>query len=186
MTKRNLIKKNGQLVGIVIGIIVFMQVSVFAYPVVWGVSAPNVLQLNTNWCWDACSVSCIDYFGTPPTQNNFCISVKGSVINSTATGQEVCNGLRAFGYTPIDSFTSLTFTTIRTETYNYNRPFIAGWSWNAGGGHMVVACGYEDEATDYVEYMDPAYGVKYVKTYNWFKGGSGSDHNWIESVLNIN
>ncbi len=175
--------------GIVLFIVVLlMSTSVFAYPTTWAVSAPNVQQQNSNWCWDACSVCCIDYFGTPPTQSNYCITVKGGIYNVTAAGWEVCDGLEAYGYSPVDSFTSLSFTTIRSEIYNYNRPFIAGWSWNSGGGHMVVPCGYDDDVVDYVQYMDPWYGAKYQRTFTWFKGGtgSGSDHSWIESILNIN
>lgn len=153
---------------------------VFAYPLTDAVSINGVTQEKTNWCWAACSQSILSYFGTSVTQTAFVNYVKNSTTapNLTATDAEAKSGLSHWGVSSTQTTSYLSFSTIISEIYNNNRPIYAGWSWTAGGGHALVLDGYDDDTTDYVEYMNPGDGGFHQATYTWFKGGSSYDHVW--------
>ncbi|NGQ96295.1 hypothetical protein G3578_14105 [Brevibacillus sp. SYP-B805] len=148
----------------------------FASPAVYSIGVSEELQQEDEWCWAAASVSILDYFGESVDQDEVVEYVKGDVINEGATDSEVQDGLEHWGVDSTRTTSYLSFSTIKSEIYNYERPIYAGWTWDTGGGHAVVLDGYDDDTTDYVEYMDPWDGDHKSSTYNWFK--SSSDHVW--------
>lgn len=146
----------------------------------YAVSINGTTQEKSNWCWAASSQSILRYFGTSVTQTQFVNYVKNSTRapNLTASDAEAKSGLSHWRVSSTQTTSYLPFSTIISEIYTYNRPIYAGWSWTSGGGHALVLDGYEDDTTDYVEYMDPGDGGFHMATYSWFKGGSSYDHVW--------
>jgi len=155
----------------------------FAAPVTIGLPAKK--QEQSNWCWAGSSQAVLGYYGKSVTQTAFVTRVKGSAVNQTATFPETRYGLEGWGKTGT-YVNGLAFSTLASEIGTYRRPVMAGWFWNDGGGHMVVAYG-TDSANQFVYYMDPWYGSYYYASYSWFKGGAGtsSDHDWAESLYQI-
>lgn len=111
----------------------------------------KVKQLKTWWCWAASSVAILDYYGTTVSQSDIVTLVKGSPVDLPANGYEIQEGLENWGISS-GTTTSLPFSTITSEIYDYRRPIIAG----IYPGHAVVVDGYDLEI-GYIEYMDPQY-----------------------------
>lgn len=142
----------------------------------------NVKQSKNNWCWAASSQSVLDHYNIFSVQDGIVKVVKGSVVNKTATVDEVQEGLEAYG---LDSSAtgSLSFNKLKGEL-NSGDPVIAGIVYSDGGGHMVVIDGYEEDGTSkYIEFMDPAKGSHVVKSYSSFKDSSSQE--WLESIYNF-
>jgi len=167
-------------------IICSLSLTVFAAPSAYQVSVPRVKQEKTNWCWAACSVSCISYAkGSAPSQTSFVTTVKGSAVNEPATLGEIVYGLGKYGTSCTSSYSYVSFSTLKAEMYQYDSPFIVGWSWSSGGGHALVLYGYTDYTNPYVRYLDPWDGSFNYVSYNYFKGGSSYDHTWFGTVRKI-
>lgn len=164
-----------------------------AYPTEWWLGIPNVRQENTNWCWAACSISILRYYGKDAgiSQCTFVKWVKSPFYcpNEPAYCYEVQSGLAHWGVCS-DHTGSLPFSTIIAETYTSRRPIIALWMWNGADiGHFVAPEGYDDDFSgqDYVYYMEPVDGSLRCATYAWFAGlpGANSNHTWVESIYHI-
>jgi hypothetical protein len=175
------------MVVIILTMILACQSLVYAYPASWLLDVEEVQQEKSRWCWAASSVCCLHYFGVYwATQSLFCGCVFGSTEDRGATVEDIQFGLSCFNYASTVTYSYLTYSTIKSETYTYKRPFIAAWYRPYPlGGHAVVPCGYDDDTTDYVYYMDPGNGAIHESTFTWFKGGTGYDHTWGSSAKNI-
>lgn len=156
---------------------------VYAYPTDASIGVKKVIQERTLWCWDACSVAVLDHYGINVSQNDFCTVVKGNVVNETATTAEVSTGLNHYGIDSKVISSGLSFSAIRAQVYNYDRPMIMCWIWNSGGGHMMVLEGYSIDSTNYVSYMDPYDGQYHISTYSYVS--NGYDHDWAETIYNF-
>jgi len=178
--------KKGKLIGallVLIAVFVFSS-AVFAYPGADYVSVPNVKQQYSNWCWAGVSNSILTYYGKSVSQCTFVTYVKGSCVNVGATVTESQTGLSHWGVSSTRTNTSLAYSTIITEIYNYNRPIFAAWEWYSGGGHALLIKGY-DITDDYVSYMDPWDGYTHTMTYSQFLGGPSYDHKWYDSLYHM-
>lgn len=137
--------------------------------------------------WAATGECILDYFGESVSQTEFAAFVKDEdpPPNEAATDSEVKNGLNHWGGSGTLKTSYLSFSSIMSEIYSNERPIYAGWSWSSGGGHAVVLDGYDDDTTDYVEYMDPDDGAFHQSTYSWFKGGSSYNHVWDGTIYQM-
>ncbi|MGG1660703.1 papain-like cysteine protease family protein [Brevibacillus sp. NRS-1366] len=156
----------------------------YAAPDVYSLGVPDVQQEETNWCWAGSSISVLGYNDIDAFQDDFVRSVKGSVVNRTASFSEVKRGLAGEGLSSTFTSDYLSFSTLKSKLYNGDQPVMAGIKWTSGGGHMVVIDGYDDDSTNYIEYMDPWDGDHYVKSYSSFR--SSSSQTWIESLHDFN
>ncbi|MCP4217299.1 MAG: hypothetical protein GY765_21830, partial [bacterium] len=152
-------------------------------------------QEHSNWCWSACSQSILYHFGQYPTQcaianyawgrydccNNYdfywrhnCnqsnqIFAAAGSMNSVLSAWDV----NSYGYYSAISFSSCAYL---LDSYG---PFVMGFRWTSGGGHVVVGYGYINSG-QHLKYMDPWPGEgKTTVTYNWAL--SASDHNWDQT-----
>ncbi len=165
-------------------VLVFSSLVANAYPKDFSVRVPIVRQEKDKWCWNASCVSILGEYGKTVSQRNFCITVKGKVINEGGYGWESQKGLRAYG---LDSTHTggLSFNSVVSETYYYERPVYAVWSWSVGGAHAVVLEGYDERSGQYIYYMDPWDGARHYMSYAFFKGGPGYDRRWNRSLYKL-
>lgn len=149
-----------------------------AVPTLVAVTAPNILQSKSNWCWAASSDSLLSGKGIAVTQFTFSVAAKGnSTNNNTATSKEVRTGAIALGYNATISGSQNDGT---VHSYLYNKKgIIAGYLYTSGGGHMVVISGH-DSGDNTLEIMNPSVGRKEYYDFSYFS--SNSNWNWVESV----
>ncbi len=147
-------------------------------------NTPLVTQEHSQWCWDACCRSIIDYYGTPPTQcaiANWAFSRSDCCGNTTFSWYHSCNqpNTTAAMVNVLDnwnvdasSYGVLTWADIQW-LINNDYLFIIGRS-----GHATVGYGYwTDYGTTYVGHMDPWPGEGYSwQTYSTMTSG------WFASV----
>jgi hypothetical protein len=107
-------------------------------------------QLQTNWCWAACSVSTSDFFD-PPTSWEQCEVAgkeleRGDCCGGGAGG--ACNvpwyldrALRRTGNFDSKSSGTASWKTL-TREIDAGRPVGARIGWKGGGGHFVLLTGY--------------------------------------------
>lgn len=176
-----LLKKIGRVKILFLSLVASLLVfSMYAYAAVTmvTVTAPNILQSKTNWCWAASGDSLLSGKGIAVTQLTFSVAAKGnSTNNNTATSAEVRNGAVALGY---NATTSGSESSATVHSYlSKGRGIIAGYLYTSGGGHMVVISGH-DNWDDTLEIMNPGVGRKEYYDFGYFS--SNSNWNWIESV----
>lgn len=161
-------------------------ITVCAYPTYFSLSVPSEKQEMSNTCWAACGTAVVRYYNKTVTQRNFIISVFNSYVNYPVSMQTLQGGLSNFGIHSSVISAALSFTQIRSNTYNYERPMIAGLQWTNNTGHVVVIRGYSEDPNlgeNIVEYMDPADGRTYSALYSTFV--SSANHSWAESLNQI-
>lgn len=155
--------------------------SVYAYAAstLVAVTAPNILQSKTNWCWAASSDSLLSGKGMNVTQDTFSVAAKGNNTNNDpASAVEVRNGAIALGYNAINTG-NLSSSTVHTNLSN-NKGIIAGYLYTSGnGGHMVVISGH-DSSDNSLEIMNPGVGIKQYYAYSYFL--SNANWYWTDSV----
>lgn len=157
-------------------------------------------QSQTNWCWDAASVSIAAYY-TPNTAWTQCtlantVFGRGDCCNLDANGVSVCNWgcwpdaapsannpgpLQAVGHYTKTLTSALTPAQLGAQIAN-SAPVVCNISWAGGGGHIPVLRGRSlVNGIDHVSVGDPWYGDS-DQTYNTFKTayqGSGTwDHSY--------
>lgn len=166
-------------------ILVMTSVVSYAYPSAASLNVPNKLQERSLWCWDASSVSILGKYGKTVSQSSFCTTVKGFIVNETATDSEAQSGLNTDGLSSSYTASSIAFNSIISNVYTNKKPMYAGWTWSSGGGHAMVIDGYNITTDNYVSYMDPGDGTHHTSTYTFYEGGSGYDHVWDGTIYNF-
>jgi hypothetical protein len=144
-------------------------------------------QLESNWCWAACSTS-VSHFYSSASKWTQC-SVAGAELKQKdccADGASAaCNQPwyldRALKRTGNGSGSggTLPIAAIRAQI-DKGRPVGARIGWAGGGGHFVVISGCLDDRTGILEVRDPIYGTSEVPiaTFAASYQGSGS---WTHS-----
>jgi hypothetical protein len=88
----------------------------------------------------------------------------------------------------------LSLTEIEKEISCEKRPFAFSWHWNGGGGHMMVAIGYQSvNGSDLITVNNPwppssptsSGGVVEIQTYEKYVGGQGQDHTHWDDYYHI-
>jgi len=174
-------------------------------------NVPDVPQEKDYWCWDACSISILEYYGTiglsqcslaeyTRSQNPSVYGTVNCCIDPTTGYPSVgCNNpnwLYSWYYNGtvadvLDHFGSintngtanpLSISEIQTEI-QFQRPFIVNWQWTGtSGGHDLVGNGISG---NYIYLMDPWRGISTgIWDYNWVLNGSGSEgsHTWSSTL----
>ena len=165
---------------VLVAITVLISSSVgIAYPSYKNINVPNITQQDSLLCWAASSVSSLQYNGWTTSQTDFVAAVKGSYSNSTASANQVINGLSHFGATSSYAGYGFQYSTIQYQMSTVLKPAIIGLH-NGSYAHMVVLTGYDNSgSSSYVIIMDPAYGCQMYATYDSLYA------NWIETIYNI-
>lgn len=154
----------------------------------------NCQQEHSNWCWDACSQCIIILKGSSPSQctianyalyRSDCCGTStfnwNHPCNTTNSLQSIVNILSNWSISASVYNGSFSWSGIQSRI-NGNRPFVMGFRWHNGGGHVVVGYGYwTANSTNYVGYMDPWPGEGYTwSTYN--NTVYSNRHSWSSSV----
>jgi hypothetical protein len=165
---------------------------------------PNVTQEHSEWCWDASTSAILQYrgFNVPQcTIANWAFNVNyacsqpylfdwpdatANQANSLEKPNGVAGALMWFGgrYSTFQP-KPLTYQEIAYAISSYD-PVVIGWGWDGGGGHAIVAYGYDDNGA-MLYYMNPwpNEGME-IGQYAWMlrgaKPGSGT-HTWTASLI---
>lgn len=170
-----------------------------AYGSVVIIPVPTKTQgTKTNWCWACCGAACVQYTtGNSTTKEMFSIAVKGnSTNNQTATAQDVIDGLDYFGVSSYIMQSPMSFTLIKYNIGDVERPVIAGLYLSNGSDsflHMVTIKGYGEingvANQKTISYMDPMFSSTQMESYADLKNGyilSGTMHcQWIQTIHQI-
>ena len=117
----------------------------------------KIQQENNFWCWAASSLTVLNYFNIYTSQSEIVRKIWGVVDDLPGNGYDIKDVLSEMGGLSSDTATSLSFSNITSEIYDYKRPIIAGINVPYQSfGHAVVIDGYDSEI-GYIEYMDPKY-----------------------------
>lgn len=142
-------------------VIVFIcaMVSSNVYAITSGITITVPQQEKTNWCWAACSLACIRYYGYSNNVQQSDVAffaIGSSTLDRTASLNEVCSGLYAWNIASAPYAFSIPLqdsTYGIVEEINASHPILA-----SGGNHMVVITSYliYENGNSYVGYRDPA------------------------------
>ncbi|MCT9928966.1 C39 family peptidase [Planotetraspora sp. A-T 1434] len=149
-------------------------------------------QEQSKWCWSAAGSMIAAYHGVKISQNDFCNLAKDKISlftcpNEAGSAKLVAHALDKLSfYSPGDDIhDSLTYQGVQTQI-NAKRPFYVGISWASGGGHALVAYGYDTRYLGgLVYYINPkASGARrYVRSYTGLV--SNSSFTWTRTLNNI-
>ncbi len=150
------------------------------------------------WCWAASGQMVMDYLGHGVAQctqanNRFgrsdCCNI---ALCPNPTGSHACVtggwpefGKYGFTFTRTSS-TALTWDQVRNDVSSGSscghKPFAFTWAWIGGGGHMMVAVGYQTQSgVNWVEVLDPwapCVGDRYWITYDEYVQRAGDHTHW--------
>jgi hypothetical protein len=158
-----------------------------------------VTQEHSNWCWSASSVDVLHFYAKTPSQcavANWALgrsdACGSTVFNwnsyaNSANGMYGANGsiqaiLSHWGVASYGNNYALNWNALVNEV-NASRPVVMRFGWYGGGGHFLVAYGYDDRSgTQTMGYMNPWPGEGYTwSNYNWVVSAS-YDHSWTHSL----
>ena len=138
---------------------------------------PKKYSEESQWCWAACTASVLGYFKKKIQQCNivnFAWSLKTccddpAPCNNGHTPSGMHSVLKHWCVSSQKMSRSLSFSELKTEI-KLKRPIIIGLMWAAGGGHALVAWGYNEGDKQKVYTMDPAPGKGYgIANYEYLK-----------------
>ncbi|MEO6903616.1 MAG: T9SS type A sorting domain-containing protein [Bacteroidia bacterium] len=178
--------------------------NVFLYGQSQVLDVPVVRQEQTQWCWAADSRCVLKFYGVDQSQCSIveyarslnpsrfgsrnCCPTSSSNCNQTnfTVGESGIEGmLKHFGnLNPVVIGKYIPVSRIDSE-FTAKRPFIIAIYWTAGGGHVVVGCGY-NSSTKALTFMDSWQGngittAKYAGSSSIStRSGSGK---WSETVV---
>jgi hypothetical protein len=162
-------------------------------------NVPQEIQLQTNWCWSACTKCVLDYYGfTGNTQCQIAEYARTQVTwtsfgsaNCCVNPSQGCNSwnynwgyagsmediLLNFGNVKCQNhYNALSMARVASES-NAGNPYLIRWGWSSGGGHFMVGHGISGQA---IYYMNPLPGYGYqIGNYNWVV--NSSSHSWTHS-----
>jgi hypothetical protein len=177
--------KNVAVIAIIATLLLSVSVLVQAYSVYDVVYLDYQQQEKSQWCWAACGSVILNYIGPSISQTAFCQYVKRNTDDNPAYTYEVQSGLSHWGVSSTLVYSYRTYTAIQSEINTYSRPIYTVWAWapfGYNGAHALLIDGYDSTSGQYVDYMDPADGDAHYETYTWFKGGTGYNHSWCETL----
>lgn len=160
--------------------------NVRAYPTIDSINLPIETQQKSHWCWAACGASILNYYGVYVSQGDFSITVKGNITNNDPATiyPEVQNGLLYYGLTNHGFAGTLSFSSIQSNIYVYERPILARLEKsNHNGSHLVVLMGYNMSLGNDVMYMNPSYSSYQYDTYSSFV--SNTYYYWTHTLDNF-
>ncbi len=152
-------------------------------------NVPQVLQVEDEWCWSACSDCILQFFGdtvggdtllsqctiaeyarsvdtmtfgtTPCCKNpNDSCDNPNNLFGSSGSVQDILEHFKNLNSTIL--FSALDIDSVRKQIGN-GAPFIIRWQWYSGGGHFLVGNGIIDST---IYYMNPLEGLE-IGDYDW-------------------
>lgn len=175
---------------IAICIALIVNIPVLAYPStdMLNISSYTQLQQKSNWCWAACSVTALKYYGKNLTQTAFVNYVydTNTAPNNAANMEKIKKGLKHWKKTGTISDSYVGYSTIISNIYNGN-PIFAGVAYNnnSGAGHMLLIVGYDgtNSTNGYVGYFDPGDNSIKLRSYSSMK--NNNLYHWVQSIKSI-
>lgn len=164
-------------------------------------AVPLYGQQNSNWCWAASSSMAAKFVGnvditqcqqasvgTTPTANCCTINLCPNPDQSLPCNHGGFPDVTSYGFTDSQTAdgTALTFHQLIEQMYCDGKPVIFSWHWTGGGGHAMVAIGY-DETPDGIQWVnvnDPepvCGGTNTLYAYQWYVGDTSFGHtHWFD------
>jgi len=139
-----------------------------------------VPQPKSNWCWAACSTMVINYFIEPDAD----VMDVGYYIDGNGNNpQEFSDIVACLTHWEVDgSLTNpLSENQAQQEIDDYD-PFIVGWYYNFGGGHVVTIYGYESNQWYIADPMPVNQGNLHQATWNWIQS-AGNNGDYVGTVV---
>ncbi len=182
--------------GLVLGGVLFIASCACNPAAQSALAVPMRSQETPMWCWAASGQMVMEFLGTTVTQ---CVQANNR-FNRTDCPCNQCgpnpqanppcvNGgwpeFDRYGFTfTRTTGTALTEAQLRRELAQGagcgRRPVAFSWRWNGGGGHMMVATGYQvDDGALFVSISDPlpvCAGSTRILTYAAYVSGGGYTH----------
>lgn len=137
----------------------------------------HVVQPKSLWCWAACVLMVVrakgGKVGQHLTLENLVERVVGDRnVNITIDDHFVKSAFFTFGITATAHKRQLTPDEVRHEVGS-DRPFLIGYAWKEGGGHLIVADGYEAKlGTIFLSLHDPGRDAGASIIYDSLVGGT--------------
>jgi hypothetical protein len=146
-------------------------------------NVPQNYQEQDQWCWAATSKSILAYYAVNLTQTQIAQYGSGgqNIPNYLAYADQTENGVNYIlnhfaGITSTGIAATLSQDQLARDFDIYGRPVGIFWSWDEGGGHILIVHGLVN-GTAYL--MDPWNGPT-INTYDWVvRGGT---HTWRASL----
>ncbi len=156
---------------------------------------PLIYQVQSEWCWAACANMvlrfCVnaqnsncDIVNWLLNQTNCCSASNSISCNRNCQWADIEKIYTHWNITCTQINDNIPFNDIITEIDN-NRPVQIGYQWDFGGGHVVVAIGYNlsSDNKQYVYLNDPIRGHGwYLYTNIINAGGKGK---WVYTWKNV-
>lgn len=153
-------------------------------------------QETSMWCWAASGEMVMDFLGTSPaqcTQANNRFNRTDCPCNQCGPNPQVSPPCVNGGWPEFDKYglsfertsdSALSWDSLKRELAQESncgrRPVAYSWHWAGGGGHMMVASGYQTvEGTNFVAIRDPwapCNGDVRIITYAAYVSGSNYTH----------
>jgi hypothetical protein len=139
-------------------------------------------QLQSQWCWAACSTSVAHFFDASSGWTQ--CGVANAELAQTGCCDDgstpACNqpwyldrALTRTGNFASRSTGPASMSAIRSQL-SAGRPIAARIGWAGGGGHFVTISGCLDDATGVLEVRDPIYGTSEISLANFSSSYQGS------------
>ncbi len=167
-------------------------------PTVSTLNVPLIPQETSMWCWAASGEMCMDFLGydiSQCTEANNRFGFTDCCDNPTpqACVQGGWPEFNKYGFTySITNNAAISWNELVNQIDSKKAPVAFTWAWDGGGGHMMVAIGYQvtDNGTQYVKINDPwppNVGKQKYITYSAYVSGSGYTH-WDDyyNITNTN
>jgi hypothetical protein len=149
-------------------------------------------QQTNMWCWAASGQMVMEFLGVSVQQ---CTEANNEFGRTDCCNTPTSSGCISGGWPEFDKYgftyqrtsdSALTWDQVRAETSNSagcdQRPFAFSWHWPGGGGHMMVAIGYQTvNNVNYVEINDPwapNVGDHRFITYDFYVASPGDHTHW--------
>lgn len=149
-------------------------------------------QQTGMWCWAASGQMVMEFLGVSVQQ---CTEANNEFGRTDCCNSPTPSGCVNGGWPEFDKYgftfqrtsnLALTWDQVRTEVSDAaacsRRPFAFSWHWPGGGGHMMVAIGYQTVGgVNYVEINDPwapNVGDHRFLTYDFYVASAGDHTHW--------
>ena len=152
-------------------------------PKTFELAVPLHPQETGSWCWAASGQMVLEKLGSPVTQCDQANNRLGRRDCCNTPTPKACVQVGwpefgKYGYESAVKSAALSWKQVKTQIYCRKQPFAFSWRWSGGGGHMMVAIGYQtDGESKFVCANNPApphKGDYYCHTYSEYV--SGPDH----------
>ena len=101
-------------------------------------------QEGPNWCWAACAVMGAHFFRTSDRTQRVIAATSLGDCDRAAKATEISRCWTEQGLHSTLVPREMTFGDVKFEI-DSGRPVGVGWLWSGGGGHVVMAVGYEED-----------------------------------------